>query len=95
MLRLNKEIYTHNNRSYEVYTVPETGMMGAMARVFVREIIRPNWRFFRTRPVDDRIFWVSEFPSIKAGEMACFKKIMEEQEKQEAIYRKWAEFDKN
>ena len=95
MLKLNKKIYTHKNRSYEVYTVPEAGMMGAMARVFVHEIVRPNWKFFRTRSVDDKIFWVSDFPSIEEGEKSCFEKIIKEQEEQESIYKKWAEFDKN
>lgn len=95
MIKLNKKIYTHNNRNYEVYTVPEAGMMGVMARVFVHEIVRPNWKFFRTRSVDDKIFWVSEFPSIEEGEKSCFEKIMKEQEEQESIYRKWVEFDNN
>jgi hypothetical protein len=68
---------------------------GIMARVHVYEIVRPNWPIFRTKLVDDAIFWVSEFSSIEEGEKFCFKKIMEEQEEQESIYKKWAEFDKN
>lgn len=95
MLRLNKKIYTHKNRKYEVYTTPESGLHGLMARVYVWEIVRPNWKFFRTRFVDDKIFWVSEFPSIEEGEKSCFEKIMKEQEEQESIYRKWVEFDNN
>ena len=94
MLRLNKKIYTHKNRKYEVYITPESGLHGLMARVYVWEIVRPDWPIFRTALVDDAIFWVNEFPSIEEGEKFCFKKIMEDQEEQEAIYKKWAEFDK-
>lgn len=92
---MNKKIYTYKNRKYEVYTFPESAMHGHMARVYVSEIVRPNWPIFRTRLIDDKIFWVDEFLSIEEGEKSCFEKIMEEQEKQESIYKKWAEFDKN
>ena len=95
MLKLNKKIYTHKNRKYEVYTVPESGLHGCMARVHVYEIVRPNWPIFRTKLIDDAIFWVSKFSSIEEGEKSCFEKIMKEQEEQESIYKKWAEFDKN
>ena len=95
MLRLSNKIYTHKNRKYEVCTFPESAMHGHMARVYVYEIVRPNWPIFRTKLIDDAIFWVDEFPSIEEGEKFCFEKIMEEQEKQESIYKKWAEFDKN
>jgi hypothetical protein len=95
VLKLSKKIYTYKNRNYEVYTAPESMLHGIMARVHVYEIIRPNWPIFRTKLVDDAIFWVSEFSSIEEGEKFCFKKIIEEQEEQESIYKKWAEFDKN
>ena len=95
MLKLSNKIYSYKNRKYEVYTSPESGLHGCMARVWVWEIVRPNWPIFRTKLVDDAIFWVSEFPSIEEGERFCFEKIMKEQEEQESIYKKWAEFDKN
>ena len=95
MLKLSNKIYTYKNRKYEVCTFPESMMHGIMARVYVYEIVRPNWPIFRTKAIGDTIFWVSDFPSIEEGEKFCFKKIIEEQEEQESIYKKWAEFDKN
>lgn len=37
-----------DGRTFETVTVMEAGFHGAMAGVHIYEVVRPNWKFFRT-----------------------------------------------
>lgn len=83
-----------NNRTFEVTTVLEVGFHGEMAHSFIREVVRPNARFFRTRYIDDKIFWVNEYESISEGAKAMLVKVLMREEELAEVRKKWADFEK-
>lgn len=92
-----KKIETYildNNRTFEVTTVLEAGFHGEMAHSFIREVVRPNARFFRTRFIDDKTFWVNDYESIFEGAKAMLVKVLMREEELAEVRKKWADFEK-
>lgn len=92
-----KKIETYildNNRTFEVTTVLEAGFHGEMAHSFIREVVRPNARFFRTRYIDDKIFWVNDYESISDGAKDMLIEVLMREEELAEVQKKWADFEK-
>ena len=81
-------------RTFETVTVMEAGFHGAMARVHIYEVVRPNWKFFRTRWIDTKNFWVSDFPTIADGVLRMVERVVEADLENAELRKKWDEFCK-
>lgn len=87
-------IYEVEGRTFELVTVCVAGLGGCMAETYVYEVIRPNWKFFRTRSVDSKTFWVDEYASIKDGEMEMLARILLREKEEKERREKWEAFSK-
>ena len=81
-----------DGRTFEVVTVMEAGFGGAMAGAHIYEVVRPNWKFFRTRWIDTKNFWVSDFPTIADGVLRMVERVVEKEVADRELRQKWAEF---
>lgn len=81
-----------DGRTFEVVTVMEAGFGGAMAGAHIYEVVRPNWKFFRTRWIDTKNFWVSDFPTIADGVLRMVERVVEKEVADKELRQKWAEF---
>lgn len=81
-------------RTFETVTVMEAGFHGAMAVVHIYEVVRPNWKFFRTRWIDTKNFWVSDFPTIADGVLRMVERVIEADLENAELRKKWDEFCK-
>ena len=88
------ETYIFDGRTFEVTTVLEAGFHGEMAHSFIYEVIRPNARFFRTRIIDDKTFWVSDFETISEGAKAMLARVLNRERELAEVQKKWADFEK-
>ena len=88
------EIYTFEGRTFEVTTVLEAGFQGEMAHSFICEVVRPNWKFFRTRIIDDKTFWVSDYETIQEGAKAMLARVLSREKELAEVRQKWADFEK-
>ena len=88
------EIYTFEGRTFEVTTVLEAGFQGEMAHSFICEVVRPNWKFFRTRIIDDKTFWVSDYETIQEGAKAMLTRVLSREKELAEVRQKWADFEK-
>ena len=88
------EIYTFEGRTFEVTTVLEAGFQGEMAHSFICEVVRPNWKFFRTRIIDDKTFWVSDYETIQEGAKAMLARVLNREKELAEIRQKWSDFEK-
>lgn len=81
-----------DGRTFEVVTVMEAGFGGAMAGAHIYEVVRPNWKFFRTRWLDTKNFWVDDFPTIADGVLRMVERVVEKEVADKELRKKWAEF---
>ena len=88
------EIYTFEGRTFEVTTVLEAGFQGEMAHSFIYEVVRPTWKFFRTRIIDDKTFWVSDYETIQEGAKAMLARVLSREKELAEVRQKWADFEK-
>lgn len=88
------ETYIFDGRTFEVTTVLEAGFHGEMARSFIEEVVRPNARFFRTRFIDDKLFWVNDYESISEGAKTMLAKVLDQEKEFAEVQKKWADFEK-
>ena len=88
------ETYIFDDRTFEVTTVLETGFHGEMAHSFIYEVVRPNWKFFRTRMIDDRTFWVSDYETIQEGAKTMLAHVLSREKELAEVRQKWADFEK-
>lgn len=88
------ETYTLDGRTFEVTTVLEAGFHGEIAHSFIYEVVRPNWKFFRTRLMDDKSFWVSDYETIQEGAKTMLALVLSREEELAAVRQKWADFEK-
>lgn len=88
------ETYTLDGRTFEVTTVLEAGFHGEMAHSYIYEVVRPNWKFFRTRLMDDKSFWVSDYETIQEGAKTMLTLVLSREEELAAVRQKWADFEK-
>ena len=72
----------------------EAGFHGAMAGVHIYEVVHPNWKFFRTRWIDTKNFWVSDFPTIADGVLRMVERVVEADLENAELRKKWDEFCK-
>ena len=83
-----------DGRTFEVVTVMEAGFGGAMAGAHIYEVVRPNWKFFRTRIIDDKTFWVSDYETIQEGAKAMLARVLSREKELAEVRQKWADFEK-
>ena len=88
------ETYIFDGRTFEVTTVLEAGFGGAMAHSFIYEVVRPNWKFFRTRMIDDKTFWVSDYETIQEGAKTMLARVLSREKELAEVRQKWADFEK-
>ena len=88
------ETYTFEGRTFEVTTVLEAGFQGEMAHSFICEVVRPNQKFFRTRIIDDKTFWVSDYETIQEGAKAMLARVLSREKELAEIRQKWSDFEK-
>ena len=87
-------IYERDNRKFEVITMNVAGFHGLMAETYVCEIIRPNWKIFRTRYINSKSFFTDEYETILEGEIAMLDKILQQEKEENERRQKWADFEK-
>ena len=87
-------IYERDNRKFEVITMNVAGFHGFMAETYVCEIIRPNWKIFRTRYISSKSFFTDEYETILEGEIAMLDKILQQEKEDNERRQKWADFEK-
>lgn len=85
-----KRTYTVNNRTFDCYINP---LGKALIEVSVWEVVRPTWIIFRTRYMDTRSFFDTDYPSIFLGVLAMIDKCVEEEREEKERCAKWAEFE--
>ena len=89
-----KTIYKRDNRVFEVITLNCTCFRNLMAETYVSEVIRPNWKIFRTRYIDAKTFLVDDYETIAEGEIAMLDKILQKEKEDKKRNQKWQEFNK-
>lgn len=62
------------------------------AEVYIKEVIHPERKFFRTRTVDTRTFFIDEYATIEEGCKECLKKYLHEHAVEESRIQKWVKF---
>lgn len=87
-------IYERDNRKFEVITVNVAGFHGLMAETYICEIIRPNWKIFRTRYIDTKTFFIDDYETILEGEIAMLDATLQKEKEEKERCQKWAEFNK-
>ena len=81
-----------NGRKFICEVMP--GPFEATAEVYIREVIRPHWKFFKTEFFSfHKWFWLSEHKSIEEGVYSVLKLKYKEEEEQKEIQKKWKEFE--
>ena len=85
-----KNIYERDNRVFEVVTLKNTCFPNLMAETYVSEVIRPNWKIFRTRHIDAKTFLVDDYETITEGEIAMLDKILQKEKKRKRTQSKVA-----
>lgn len=88
------ETYTFEGRTFEVTTVLEAGFHGEMAHSYIYEVVRPNWKIFRTRMLDDKTFWVSDYATIQDGAKTMLTLVLAREAELAEARQKWADFEK-
>lgn len=86
--------YEHRNilfggREFEVYLSAEFG--GKMCAVSIYEVVRPNWKIFRTKLPTYKSFWISDYATIKEGVYAMLESYLADEAEDKAICDKWKE----
>ena len=86
-----KRTYTMNNRTFDCYINP---LGKALIEVSVWEVVRPNWIIFRSKYMDTRSFFDTDYPSITLGVIAMIDKCIESEREENERRAKWAEFER-
>ena len=84
-----------DDRTFETVTVMEAGFHGEMATVHIYEVVRPTARFFRTRWLDSKSFWISDFPTIDDGVLRMVERVVNKERADAATREKWNDFLNN
>lgn len=95
-LVLKAKSYEHRNiifggREFEVYLNSE--FSGRMCTVAIYEVVRPNWKIFRTKYRAYKTFWISDFETIKEGIYAILNDYLHDEEEENLIEAKWSEVE--
>lgn len=86
--------YEHRNiifggREFEVYLSSE--FSGRMCAVSIYEVVRPNWKIFRTNLPTYKSFWISDYATIKEGVYAMLESYLADEAEDKEICDKWKE----
>lgn len=74
-------------REFEVYLSAEYS--GKMCAVSIYEVVRPNWKIFRTKYRAYKTFWTSDFKTIKEGMYAMIDSYIIDEQESKLIQEKW------
>lgn len=80
-----------NGRTFEAYVGSDgTGL----AEVSFYEVIRPSWKFFRTKffPFHYSCFFVQDYPTIIEAVQACLNEGFQIEAEEKEISEKWKNF---
>jgi hypothetical protein len=88
----NTVVIIREGRTFEATACPD--FEGAMVHYFIDEVVRPNWKIFRTRSIRSGCFWVSDFATILEGLENGLGKALEEEKEWEENQKKFKEFEK-
>ena len=80
-----------DNRVFECYYTPEYS--GSMCAVSICEVVRPNWKIFRTTYCTYKTFWVNDYHSIKGGISRMVRCFIQEEEEKAKRWQKWEEME--
>jgi hypothetical protein len=86
------DTFEYHGRTFEVVTVMEAGFHGAMASAHIYEVVRPSWKFFRTRWLDTKSFWVDDFDTIAEGVETMLRRLLEKEYSDKETMKKWENF---
>ena len=86
------DVYDYCGRTFEVVTVMEAGFHGAMASAHIYEVIHPSWKFFRTRWLDTKSFWIDDFDTIAEGVETMLRRLLEKEYHDKETMKKWEDF---
>lgn len=81
-----------NGRKFICEVMP--GPFEATAEVYIREVIRPHWKFFKTEFFSfHKWFWLSDHETIEEGVYSVLEKKYKEENEAKEIQKKWKEFE--
>ena len=86
-----KKIYVIEGRTFECYVGPSC--LPKHASVNIYEIVRPNWKIFRTAYRDSFDFWVFDYDTIDDGVVDAIRSYLKAEWKENAVCVKWKEFE--
>lgn len=74
-------------REFEIYLSSE--FSGRMCAVSIYEVVRPNWKIFRTKYRAYKTFWVNDFKTVKEGMYAMIDDYIKDEQESKLIQEKW------
>ena len=81
-----------NGRKFICEVMP--GPFEATAEVYIREVIRPHWKFFKTEFFSySKWFWLEDHETIEEGVYSILEMKYKEENKEKEIQKKWKEFE--
>jgi hypothetical protein len=83
-----KVIVEKDGRTFECYA---NAIGCAMCAVNIYEVVRPNWKIFRTKYRESYSFFVDDFDTIKKGIEHCVARLFKREQIEEERAKKWAE----
>lgn len=92
-MKKNIRQFSRLDRDFEIKITPTGGFHGTMADVSVREVVRPNWKFFRTREIFHSSFWVYDCPDLEVAAKRMLDFALEKEEDEKALYKKWSDWE--
>ena len=92
-MKKKSSIFIVDNRIFEV--IPCRGgwsFESGLVDVNIFEIVRPNWKIFRSRFIDQILMDMDEFETIEKGLYACLKKALDKRDYLNDHEKKWNDY---
>lgn len=86
-----KANFTSNNRTFEITAHPDFN--GAMIEYMIWEVVRPKWKFFRTRYCTGGSFWIEDFSTIREGLQYVLNEFLAEEKRDQENKKKFEDFE--
>lgn len=91
-MKKRTDVFEYCGRTFEVVTVMEAGFCGSMAAAHIYEVVHPSWKIFRTRWLDTKNFWVSDYDTIAEGAEMMLCRLLDAEDKDKEVMEKWESF---
>lgn len=83
---MKKKVVKFNYKGVEYEVIPFNSCFSCCMEVDIREVVRPDKKWFRTKSVDNRAFFIDDYNTIEEACKSMLMKYLEENRiKQERI----------